>query len=286
MDTLCQFGPIKVLFQALPHYPMWPFWRWKLDSFIVEDGKPDVVVNYSGEPIVPTVPPTWEDIGPQVCRQFYLLDDERIIWQQTERTSGDVQLQFTISADRREITLTQDNSNTVGMGAFEALTFLIYYTFLHFQVLTFHGVLVETDGKGFLLVAPSGVGKTTHARLWRDQKNALIINGDKATCFEQQGQWFGFGTPWCGTSGEYLNRRVPLQAVVILQRGEENRVYPVSATSLLSHIVYPSWSRKATETMLSLLDSFLEKIPILRLECTPEISAVDVLQQALERLSL
>ena len=286
MDILCQFGPIKVLFQKIPISPLWPFWSWKLDPFRVERGAPDIVVRYSGHPVNPEGTPVWEDAVTQVCRQVYVLDDGRMLWQQTQQATGALQLQFAVSADWREIVLTQDHSSTAGMGAFEALTFLIYYAFLHRQVLTFHGALVEADGKGFLLCAASGVGKTTHARLWRDQKNALIINGDRAACFQKQGKWVGFGTPWCGTSGEYLNRMVPLQAVVILQRGEENRVSAVSGMSLLSHGVYPAWDGAATEMMLSLLDRFVEQIPVLRLECTPDGVAADVLQQALGRLPL
>ena len=286
MNMLCQFGPITVLFQEMPTSPLWPFWRWKLDTFRIANGVPDVVVNYSDQPIQPEGTAAWEDCGVQVCRQVYILADGRVLWQQTEHTTGALQLQFAVSADWTEITLTADHSPTAGMGAFEALTFLIFYAFLHQQVLTFHGALVEADGKGFLLCAASGAGKTTHARLWRDHKNALILNGDRATCFQQQGQWFGFGTPWCGTSGEYLNRCVPLQAVVILQRGAENRVSAAEGMSLLSHGVYPTWDCAATETMLSLLDRFLEQIPVLRLECTPDAAAVDVLHQALERLPL
>ena len=76
------------------------------------------------------------------------------------------------------------------------------------------------------------------------------------------------------------------QAVVILQRGAENRVSAAEGMSLLSHGVYPTWDCAATETMLSLLDRFLEQIPVLRLECTPDAAAVDVLYQALERLPL
>jgi hypothetical protein len=74
--------------------------------------------------------------------------------------------------------------------------------------------------------------------------------------------------------------------VVILQRGSENRVSAAEGMSLLSHGVYPTWDCAATETMLSLLDRFLEQIPVLRLECTPDAAAVDVLHQALERLPL
>ncbi len=285
MEIQCQFGPVTVLFQNMPSNPFWPFWRWKLDPYMVKEGTPDLVVRYNGQPVSPVGIPVWEDPG-MAYRQIFVLSDGTVVWQQTERSDGRLQLQFLVSADWSEITLTQDHSPTAGMGAFESLTFLIYYAFLHRRVLTFHGTLVEEDGRGFLLCADSGVGKTTHARLWRDHKNALILNGDRAACYQKQGKWLGFGTPWCGTSGEYLNRSVPLQAVVILERGKANRVSAANGMSLFAHTVYPAWDQAATGTMLSLLDRFLASIPVLKLECTPDASAVEVLYQALENLPL
>ena len=282
MDILCQFGPVTVLFEALPTSPLWPFWRWKLDPFRVEGGVPDVVVSYSGQPLKPEGSPVWEDPS----RQVFVLADGTVLWQQREVSTAALQLQFAVSPNWQSITLTQDRSPTAGVAAFESLTFLIYYAFLHRQVLTFHGALVESGGKGFLLCADSGTGKTTHARLWRDHKNALVLNGDRATCYRLQDRWFGFGTPWCGTSGEYLNRRVPLQAIVLLKRGAENRVSPANGIALLPHAVYPAWDQTAAEMMLSLLDRFLESVPVLQLECTPDVSAVDALQNALENLPL
>ena len=38
--------------------------------------------------------------------------------------------------------------------------------------LMLHGVLMEWQGKGIILTASSGTGKTTHARLWREYENA------------------------------------------------------------------------------------------------------------------
>ena len=286
MEMLCRFGPVTVLFQDFPLNPLWPFWSWKLDSFRIESGTPDLTVNYACQTIIPEDKPIWETIGAQVCKAAYRLSDGTVVWQQTDAVSKTIQLQFAVSADWSKITLTQDNSRTIGMGVFESLTFLIYYAFLHKNVITFHGVLLEVDGRGILICADSGVGKTTHARLWRDHKNALILNGDRAACYREQGRWFGFGTPWCGTSGEYLNRFVPLRAVVILKRGTENCVSPINAMSLLYHTVYPNWDKVTTETMLSLLDSFLETVPVLRLECTSDVSAIEVLNKALENLPL
>ena len=71
-----------------------------------------------------------------------------------------------------------------------------------------------------------------------------------------------------------------------MRRGKENRVSAASAMELLSHGVYPNWDLKSTERMLALLDSFLKKIPVLLLECTPEPDAVEALYKALENLPL
>ena len=73
---------------------------------------------------------------------------------------------------------------------------------------------------------------------------------------------------------------------MVLEQGDKNSVSKAEGRFLLPHTVYPDWNREATEKMLSLLDNFLEKIPVLRLKCTPDASAVDVLYNALERLEI
>ncbi len=44
-----------------------------------------------------------------------------------------------------------------------------------------HASLISFDGKGYAFSAPSGYGKSTHARLWRGYfgSRVLILNGDK-----------------------------------------------------------------------------------------------------------
>lgn len=286
MDILCKFGPVKVLFQDFPTSPEWPFWQWKLDPYKIEKSDPDIIINREILPITPDLSPIWEDNQALITRQFYILPNGKILWQQTENASGKRQLQLILSEDLKKITLTEDCSDTFGMGAFEALTFIIFYAFIHKNILTFHGVLIEHEGKGILLCADSGMGKTTHARLWRDHKNALIINGDRPSFFEKNGEWYGFGTPWCGTSGEYLNRKVPLKAIVVLEKGPDNIVTVENAMSLFHHLSYPAWHSETAEKTFSLLDGLLGKIPVLRLQCTRDKSAVDTLNQALESLPI
>ena len=139
---------------------------------------------------------------------------------------------------------------------------------------------------GFPFCAPSGEGKTTHAGFWREKKNALILNGDRASCFFDNDRLIAFGTPWCGTSGEALCRSVPLKAVVVLRRGTENRVRPVTGARaldlVLPNLAYPAREAETTLLALELLDRVLEKVPCFLLECTPDAEAAEVLDKALK----
>ena len=103
----------------------------------------------------------------------------------------------------------------------------------------------------------------------------------------QDGKWLAFGTPWCGTGGEQINRQVPVQAMVILQQGEYNRVTPLQGQERLMEVkpqVFAGWDSAIQEKMITLLGDFLETVPVLRLECTPDVRAVDVLYDYLENL--
>ena len=159
---------------------------------------------------------------------------------------------------------------------------------LKHQMLTFHGVLMEHNGCGIIISAPSGTGKTTHARMWRDSRNALIINGDRATCQNINGVWTGFGLPWSGTSGEQINRSVPITAIVVLEQGETNQARQITSPleafmMLLPHVQYPSWDKEMTSKAMDLLEDFLKEIPVIRLSCLPDLEAVDVLEKAIEQ---
>ena len=284
MEQLLKMGPVTLALRDFPIFTQYPFRDWKLDAFTVTEGTPDLVVCYENAPIAATGEPVYRDHSVYAHRQLYALPDGQLLWQQIYRDT--LQLQMVVSRDRTVITVTADETQTCGMAVLESLTFLVFYLFLQKQVLSFHGVLLEADGKGLVIAADSGVGKTTHARLWRDHKNALILNGDRSCCYSCQGNWLGFGTPWCGTSGEYLNRQVPVCALVVLERSYVNQVTQLHGAqklqTLLPHVLLPQFDRALTGQAWTLLERFLEDIPVLLLQCTPDVQAVEVLQQYLE----
>ena len=132
------------------------------------------------------------------------------------------------------------------------------------------------------------MGKTTHARLWRDHENALILNGDRSLCRRIDGKWYAYGMPWCGSSGEYINRRVPISCIVELRRGETNRVEDVSpfdaAMYLLERIYAPVWEPELRETAVDRCQELGSSIPVVRLYCRPDPESVQVLKYVIQGL--
>ena len=103
---------------------------------------------------------------------------------------------------------------------------------------------------------------------------------------EEEGQWYAFGTPWSGSSGECVNRKVSLDAVVFLNRGQINEVYPVSPIQgmekILPRIIAPKWHEKYSLMAIDLAIKCLEKIPLYELYCRPDAESVCTLKQVLQ----
>ena len=64
-----------------------------------------------------------------------------------------------------------------------------------------HASLVEKDGYGVVFLGPSGMGKSTQAKLWVEHQGADFIIGDRPGLRRINGQWIGFGMPWDGKDG-------------------------------------------------------------------------------------
>ncbi len=162
------------------------------------------------------------------------------------------------------------------------------YSMLAHDACVFHGVVMEYEGMGILVTARSGVGKTTHTLLWRDHENALILNGDRSLCRRINDKWYAYGMPWCGSSGEYINRRVPVSYIVQLVRGEKNCVKEVSSFDasmyLLERIFAPVWEPTLRENAIDYCEDMGCRIPLLRLSCRPDLESVDVLKKAIMSL--
>lgn len=269
-------------------------WHWKLDPYKLSDIREcDLLVNLTAKDS------DKEDFFGENClvftqstgffqHQIFYHQDNKTIWKYIRNRSEKLYLNYTINPEWNQISLLDDNTQSAGFLAFEYIGQIIPGVLLKHNILTFHGVLMEYHGQGIIISAKSGTGKTTHARLWRDFNQALIINGDRSTVCIKNGVWMGFGLPWSGTSGEQINRSVPVKALVVLERSEQNEAHCITGLeafgAVFPHLQYPIWDKKMAIQAISNLEQFLSVIPIIRLSCRPDLEGVSVLKKVLEKL--
>lgn len=290
-----KMGSINIKITNWASAPLWDFLKWKLDQFCIKDKKvSDICVeiqNCISEKFI--LPQDKYQILFKEKRGFFdwivvrSLNGD-LFYSLVRRSRNSRYLLYRVQENGEKIFLLEDKTESNGQAAFEYLGRIIPNVFLQHNMLTFHGVLMEYEGKGIIISADSGTGKTTHARLWRDSRNALIINGDRAVCQKQGNTWIGIGTPWSGTSGEQINRQVNIRVVVVLERDKKNEAEHMTEMeafgALLPQIQYPAWDVELAGKMMELLGDFLTEIPIIRLKCRPDLDAVNTLECMLEEL--
>ena len=156
-----------------------------------------------------------------------------------------------------------------------------------YGIILFHGSVVAVDGEAYLFTAPSGTGKSTHTRLWREvfEDRAFMVNDDKPLLkLCEDGTVKAYGTPWAGKHGLSRNVGIPLKGICILARGEQNRICRLSATEAFSTMFQqtyrPANQSEVMKETLQILNHVMG-IGIWRLECTISKEAVKLSYEAM-----
>ena len=148
----------------------------------------------------------------------------------------------------------------------------------YFGAFLFHGSAIAVDGEAYIFTAASGVGKSTHARLWREYLGgrAFMVNDDKP--FIRPGEEpLVYGSPWDGKHKLSRNVSVPVKAIALLRRSEKNSVEPISyreAFPALLRQAYRPSDPEALSKTLSLLDKLNVRFYSLCCNMEPEAAAV------------
>lgn len=152
-----------------------------------------------------------------------------------------------------------------------------------------HGVALQYKGKGLVFSASSGLGKTTHTNFWAGNFGAEILNGDMPIIKLIDGKPFIYGSPWCGTSDISVNKSVPLDAIVIVSRGSENKIRKLNKFEavgyLFPHMKRPSWDVESTNICLDYCETIINTISIYILECLPNSDAAEVARRGIIELN-
>src|SRR5205823_7896354 len=85
-----------------------------------------------------------------------------------------------------------------------------------------HGCgVIDTNGVAYLFPGHSGAGKSTIARLWRDQ-GATILSDDRLILRLRDGRVWMYGTPWHGEEQFATAASAALSRIYFLQHAPFN----------------------------------------------------------------
>ena len=201
--------------------------------------------------------------------------------------SDDVAADFSVSVTDEEI-LAEGDAGEFPVSYLEYLAVYrkIAEEILNYRGLLLHGVLLECEGKGVLFGAKSGVGKSTHAALWKKLlgDKCTIVNGDKPLVRIIDGHVYAYGTPWNGKEGLHVNKRCELFSICFIERGEENVIREIGNKSLkliLSQTYMPKKDSAKMMATLDILDEILSRVKCYKLACNMDISAAQVAYEEL-----
>lgn len=135
-----------------------------------------------------------------------------------------------------------------------------------------HGAVVSWKQEGYIFTAPSGTGKTTHVRLWKEHlgPDVEIINGDKPVLEVGEDEIIAYGTPWAGKERLQKNSCVPVKGICFLRQSKTNTIHKLNKREamllLLPQIYIMSDSQKAGR-ILELFSELLEHVPVYEFSC-------------------
>jgi len=167
---------------------------------------------------------------------------------------------------------------------FIGMTFRSHIVYKNSIVL--HASCIEYEGKGIAFTAPSGTGKSTHARLWEENKTGTrVINDDAPIIRLIDGKPFAYGSPWSGSTDKFLNINAPLTAIVLLEQATVNSIRPLSiqeaVTLIMPRVLLPYHDSKMMEMAVSTFEKVISAVPAYKLKCRPDAEAVETVYQCI-----
>ncbi len=146
------------------------------------------------------------------------------------------------------------------------------YALANADGIIFHSSAIMVDGEAYLFTAPSGTGKSTHTRLWREMlgDRAVMINDDKPIIRYVDGEFYVYGTPWNGKHRLDTNARAKIKAICNIYQSKQNKIEEISAGEMLMVILNQTLRPAELDKMdklLGLIEKLLSKTKLYRLGC-------------------
>ena len=154
---------------------------------------------------------------------------------------------------------------------------------MHHGYFPFHASAIAIRDEVILITAPSGTGKSTHAKFWIDNiKGASIINDDKPLIYMGENRLMVHGSPFSGEHRINQNKALPLKAIINLHRGHKNHIEPKHNDTIIPMLIKATLVPKNEamwDLVLPIMNEIYNKIPVYDFYAEHHASAATYLYQ-------
>ena len=198
--------------------------------------------------------------------------------------SGEEKLAFTAIMTQDDIAYEKALAPEFPEAYLESLALfrkLCDYTLSEVDGIIFHSSAIMVDGEAYLFTAPSGTGKSTHTRLWRELlgDRAVMINDDKPIIRYIDGDFYVYGTPWNGKHRLDTNARAKIKAICKIYQAKENTITKADSTemllTILNQTIRPTELDKM-DKLLNIIDKMLTSVKLYSLGCNISREAAEL----------
>ena len=150
-----------------------------------------------------------------------------------------------------------------------------------------HSASLLYKEKAWLFSGHSGMGKSTHTNLWKELFGTPLLNGDLNLIGEENGQFFVYGIPWCGTSGICTTEKQRLGGIVLLGRDAKDNRFEIMTPServlrVMQRMISPSWTDELVSRSLAFAETLTDEIPVFHFLCMKNPSAAHKMRQRID----
>lgn len=151
-----------------------------------------------------------------------------------------------------------------------------------------HASVIRCNGKGYLMTAPSGTGKSTHTRLWYDNiPGCDLMNDDNPVVRIIDGQAIVYGSPWSGKTPCYRNIQAPIGGLVRIQQRRENTIRRLSTVeafcNLLPAMSNMKWDERVYKGVCDGIGELIRLVGMYELGCLPNAEAAILCHDTIAR---
>ena len=141
-----------------------------------------------------------------------------------------------------------------------------------------HSSVIRCNGKGYLMTAPSGTGKSTHTYMWHTAiPGCDLMNDDNPIIRILDNKAIVYGSPWSGKTPCYRNIQAPIGGIVRIKQQPENTIRRLGTieafTMLLPACSNMKWDARVYKGICDSITKFIQTCGIWELGCLPNTEA-------------